>query len=456
MTLNDELFGVRVVGWATAIAIVLLVGLAHIGLRWWIRWRVRAAEKMRGTVDGETPRARYWLIRGLKEAGPALALLLWIYGLYFAIAEVMEGWSLAREGLPILKAARGIAAVIALAWLMMRIGRTLEAMLYAKASRTKRKWDNVFALFAARTLRMTAPLVAIILGVPALSVTPRMERVVENAVSLLLIGVITMVTLQLLSVMTRLILRRYDMQVSDNRRARAMHTQVSVLRRIIASIVVLFAVASMLMVFDPVRHFGTAILASAGVAGVIIGFAAQKTIAMLLAGLQIALTQPIRIDDVVIVENEWGKIEEITLTYVVVAIWDLRRLVLPITYFVEKPFQNWTRVSADLLGSVFLQVDYQVPIDALRAELKRILEISPLWDRKVCVLQVTDLKEHTVELRALASARDAGQSWDLRCDVREKLIAFIQKNYPESLPRLRAHIEERRFVEQHVDKRASA
>jgi small-conductance mechanosensitive channel len=191
-----------------------------------------------------------------------------------------------------------------------------------------------------------------------------------------------------------------------------------------------------------VRQFGTAIIASAGVAGIIVGFAAQKSIATLLAGFQIALTQPIRIDDVVIVENEWGRIEEITLTYVVVSIWDLRRLVLPITYFIEKPFQNWTRTSADILGTVFIHVDYSAPLDELRAELTRILEASPLWDRKVAVLQVTDAKERTLEVRALASARDASAAWDLRCEVREKLIAYLQKNHPGSLPRLRARMED--------------
>jgi len=163
----------------------------------------------------------------------------------------------------------------------------------------------------------------------------------------------------------------------------------------------------------------------------------------LLGGFQIALTQPIRLDDVVIVENEWGKIEDITLTYVVVRVWDLRRLVVPITYFIEQPFQNWTRSSADILGTVFLYVDYTVPLDALRAEFTRILAASRYWDGKVNVLQVTDAKEHTLELRALASAADASLSWDLRCEIREKLVAFVQQTYPDSLPRLRASLDAR-------------
>jgi small-conductance mechanosensitive channel len=195
------------------------------------------------------------------------------------------------------------------------------------------------------------------------------------------------------------------------------------------------------MVFDQVRSLGASVLASAGVLSIIIGFAAQRTIANLFAGFQLALTQPIRLDDVVIVENEWGRIEEVTLTYVVVRIWDMRRLIVPLSYFIEKPFQNWTRSRSDLLGTVFIHADYTIPVDAVREELKRIVAQSSLWDGQVCVLQVTNATERTVELRALASAPDASKAWDLRCEIREKLIAFVQQNFPESLPRLRAEVE---------------
>jgi small-conductance mechanosensitive channel len=246
---------------------------------------------------------------------------------------------------------------------------------------------------------------------------------------------------QFVDAMAQLVLSRYSLNVADNREARGVYTQVMVLKKIAVGVIAVFAIASMLMVFQSVRQLGTAMIASAGVAGIVIGFAAQKSLGTLLAGFQIAMTQPIRIDDVVIVEGEWGRIEEITLTYVVVCIWDLRRLVVPITYFIEKPFQNWTRTSAEILGSVFLQVDYGVPVDAVRQELTRILESSSNWDRKVNVLQVTDAKERTLELRALASSSDASKSWDLRCEMREKLVAFIQKNYPGSLPRLRTTFE---------------
>jgi small-conductance mechanosensitive channel len=200
-------------------------------------------------------------------------------------------------------------------------------------------------------------------------------------------------------------------------------------------------VASILMLFQAVRHVGASLLASAGIAGIIAGVAAQKTLSNFFAGFQIALAQPIRQDDVVIVEGEWGRIEEITLTYVVVHIWDDRRMVLPLSYFIEKPFQNWTRVSAQLLGSVFVWVDYSFPVEEGRKALKEIIEPHPLWDKRFWNLQVSDATEKTMQLRVLATAADSSKAWDLRCAIREQFIAFIQKNHPQSLPRVRAELD---------------
>jgi small-conductance mechanosensitive channel len=185
---------------------------------------------------------------------------------------------------------------------------------------------------------------------------------------------------------------------------------------------------------------GASLLASAGIASVVIGFAAQKSLSNLIAGFQIAFTQPLRLDDVVIVEKEWGRVEEITLTYVVVRIWDLRRLVLPITYFIEKPFENWTRTSSDILGTVFLYADYSANVEAVRNELTRVLKGAPLWDGKVGLLQVTNTSEKTIELRALMSARDASDAFDLRCLVRESLVAFLQRETPQALPKNRVDV----------------
>ena len=194
--------------------------------------------------------------------------------------------------------------------------------------------------------------------------------------------------------------------------------------------------------FDSIRQIGIGLFASAGVAGIIIGLSAQKVVGALLAGVQIAITQPFRIDDAVLVENEWGWIEEINLTYVVIRIWDKRRLILPSTYFLEKPFQNWTRNSADIVGSVFIYTDYTVPFDELRKELDRLLEETELWDKKAKVLQVTDAKESSVEIRILVSAKNSPTTWDLRVFIREKMIAFLQENYPESLPKTRIKIHD--------------
>lgn len=232
-------------------------------------------------------------------------------------------------------------------------------------------------------------------------------------------------------------LEKYDTSEEDNLKSRKFHTQFNILERIIVFLIVLISIGLILMLFEEVRRIGISLFASAGITGVIIGFAAQRIIAAVLAGLQIAITQPIRIDDVVIIENEWGRIEEITLTYVVVNIWDKRRLIVPTTYFFEKPFQNWTRTTSEIMGTVYIYTDYNVPIDALRNELTRLLESSDLWDKKVNVLQVTDAKEKSIEIRALVSAKDSGAAWDLRVYVREKLIEFIQKNYPECLPKTR-------------------
>ena len=236
---------------------------------------------------------------------------------------------------------------------------------------------------------------------------------------------------------------RYLINIPDNLNARKVLTQVRVIERILVVLVVMISFSTFLMTFDKIRQFGTSLLASAGIVGVILGFAAQKSIATFFAGLQIAITQPIRIDDVVIVENEWGWIEEINLTYIVVRIWDLRRLIVPPSYFIDKPFQNWTRTSASILGTVFIYADYKAPIQSIRNELKRILDNTDLWDKEVCNLQVTNATSQTIEIRALMSASTSPIAWDLRCLVREKLITFLQENFPESLPRYRIEMERR-------------
>ncbi len=435
--------GVELRTWITGGAIVLLVAIAHVALGWWTRRRERK-NRDKPLAPGESGTTRYWIARGLSDAVPPIAFMLWLHGLHLALTTLVVDYpetAWITRGVVLLNWVRGAGTLLGLAWLLSRFARTIDSLLRSFATRSEAGWDDVMLPFAGKSLRLVLPMLALILGTPALVVSADAESLIQNAVSLLLVGTIAVILIQFVNAMAQLVLRRYRMDVADNRRARGVYTQVTVLKKIAITVIVLFAIASMLMVFESVRQLGTAMLASAGVAGIVIGFAAQKSLATLLAGFQIAMTQPIRIDDVVIVEGEWGRIEEITLTYVVVRVWDLRRLILPITYFIEKPFQNWTRTSSDILGTVYLHVDYDVPVDALRQELTRILESSRLWDRKVNVLQVTDARERTLELRALASAADAGSAWDLRCEVREKLVAFVQQRFPGSLPRLRASLE---------------
>jgi small-conductance mechanosensitive channel len=441
-----EFFGVRLSVIVLSLVVLALVAIAHAVLGWWMRGRARRGERTAETTpEGGRLTAR-WLSRALREAVPPLALMVWVHGFHVAIT-LLIGEVDRLETADQLRAALGwgygAAVLLALVWLLTRAGRLIESMLVSMAARSETVWDDVLMPFAGRAARRLLPLVALVIGAPALVIPPAMAHLFRTATSLVLIAAVGFVLYQLVDALATVVLRRHRLDAADNLQARAIHTQVLVLRRVAIAVLTIFTLASMLMVFESVRQFGASILASAGIAGIIVGFAAQRSIATLLAGFQIAMTQPIRVDDVVIVENEWGRIEEITLTYVVVRIWDLRRLVLPISYFIERPFQNWTRTSAELLATVFLHVDYTAPLDAIRGELTRVLAASTAWDGKVNVLQVTDAKERTLEIRALASAADASLAWDLRCEVREKLVTFLQRHHPECLPRLRGTLEAR-------------
>jgi small-conductance mechanosensitive channel len=292
-----------------------------------------------------------------------------------------------------------------------------------------------------RNLRRPARFLGVVVGLNIAVAFIEVSKRVAGNLSILFESLIYVfggwALIELTDVVSDLVRDRYKLSKENNLTERKIITQFQYIKRVVSVVVFIVAVAFILLQFDKVRELGTGLLTSAGVAGIIIGLAAQKSIANLLAGFQLAFTQPIRIDDVVIVENEWGKIEEITLTYVVVRIWDERRLVVPLNYFNEKPFQNWTRSSSQLLAYVFLYTDYRVSVDALRQKFTDLLEGNPLWDNRVNVVQVTNADRHTMEIRALASARNASEAWDLRCQVREGLITFIQKEYPESLPRTR-------------------
>ncbi len=278
----------------------------------------------------------------------------------------------------------------------------------------------------------------------ALGATPLQGRALQAMQHLLHVGVVACLTWLLVRAVAageRAILRNHPIEVADNLAARRIQTQTRVLSRVLMGAIVLFGVAVVLLTFPQVRQVGKTLLASAGIVGLVAGIAARPVFGNLIAGLQIALTQPIRLDDVVIVEGEWGRIEEIGSSYVVVRIWDERRMVVPLSWFIENPFQNWTRRSADLLGTAFLWLDYRTPVAAVRAELERICHEAQLWDGRVCVTQVTETSEHAIQVRLLVSARNSGDAFDLRCIVRERMIDFLTREHPYALPRLRAEIE---------------
>ncbi len=327
---------------------------------------------------------------------------------------------------------------------LVTFGVIFAAFLFIRR-RMKSSYGDVVVLsisHLSRPLLFLGVILAVRFGsilIPTAHTTAR--ETVSHGVAIGIIIAVMWLAAKLADILNDIIIARFDITNADNLRARKVYTQLKVLKRIIIIIVCFIGIASILMTFERVRQLGAGLMASAGVIGIIVGVAAQKTLHTFITGIQIAMTQPIRIDDVVIVENEWGRIEEITLTYVVVKIWDQRRLIVPITYFIDQPFQNWTRVTADILGTVFIYADYTIPVPQVRDKLKEIAEQSPLWDKKVCVLQVTNATEKTVELRALVSAANASAAWELRCYVREKLIEFIKSQYPQALPKMRAQFD---------------
>jgi small-conductance mechanosensitive channel len=286
--------------------------------------------------------------------------------------------------------------------------------------------------------RLALLILAMIIAIPVAPVPPETAALLTRLMAVAVIGLIGWGLIIALHIAADLYLRRFRLDVDDNLLARKHNTQVRVLSRTIDVLLVMLTLGAALMTIPAVRQYGISLFASAGVAGIIAGLAARPVLSNLMAGVQLAMTQPIRLFDAVVVENEHGTIEEITSTYVIVKLWDWRRMIVPLTYFIEKPFQNWTREASALIGTVMIYVDYRAPVGIIREKFHEILKQSDnKWDEKVASLQVTDLKEGTMELRCLMSARSGTQTFDLRCEVREKLIDFLQKEHPEALPRSR-------------------
>lgn len=325
------------------------------------------------------------------------------------------------------------------------VGRLLKYLVFGSLNAYTRRKPVLLAQSVARHLSQPSawffPVLVLSFVLPLTGLEDRPQEVTRRLVETALLITFAWGLVKTVDVIQDLVEDHYRLAEVDNLRVRKLFTQLQFVKKLAVTLIVFVAVALILMSFATVRKIGTGLLTSAGIASVIVGFAAQRSIGNLLAGFQIAFTQPIRLDDVLVVEGEWGRVEEITFTYVVLRIWDERRLVLPLNYFIEKPFQNWTRSTSQLLGTVFLYTDYTVPVDIIRRELQRFVESQPLWDRRVCVLQVTDSKERTLELRCLVSASNASRAFDLRCAVREHLVTFIQHHHPEALPKTRSVIE---------------
>jgi len=319
----------------------------------------------------------------------------------------------------------------------------LMALLKPIVRRTSWGVDGRILDHARRPTRLLFPLLAAQAALPqARERAGWSGALTGHLLSLLLIGACAWLAIGVLRAAAEEVQATHRIDVSDNLEARRLRTQTVVLQRVLSTFVIVVALGVALTTFPLARQVGASVLASAGIAGLAVGIAARPVLENLIGGLQLALSQPVRLDDVVVVEGEWGRIEEITATYVVVRIWDERRLVLPFSKFISEPFQNWTRESADILGTVIVHADYAVPVQAVRDHLQSFVEQDEEWDGRVCGLQVTGATEHTVELRALVSAADAGKAWNLRCRVREELIGFLQREHAAALPRTRVALQQ--------------
>jgi small-conductance mechanosensitive channel len=308
--------------------------------------------------------------------------------------------------------------------------------------RTHSVLDRSVALHCSAPLRLIFPLLGLDVVLPSLKIPVAVSDPLRHVIALLLIGGVAALCIRTLRVAEDLLVEHFRIDVPDNLMARRVRTQFDVFRRVVSFAVFVIALGIALTTFDWAKTIGTSVLASAGIVGLAASLAARPTIENLVAGLQIALSEPIRLEDVVVANGEWGRIEEITTTYVVVRTWDLRRVILPLSYFIQTPFENWTRRTADLLAYVYLYLDYTMPIAPLRDEFTRILNSSRRWDQQVNVLQISDASEHTIQVRALMSAADSSLAWDLRCEVREGLLNFVQQHYPQCLPRNRNELAE--------------
>ena len=392
---------------------------------------------------------RYWRNGILFALRRALTGIFIFTGAFFAAVPILPHIGFAVGGFPTFAVAAKVAGLgyfAALLGFCLRIVRLIQRHLVTLTGRSPSRWyDGAFPV-VGKALQYNVLLGAALATVYILQLPDFIQKAAYQIVSTAGIIANTILAIQAVSAVESMMTSRSEALQFDAYKRRRFETSNQMIRRLLVFILIVVGIAATLLNFQPVRQIGTGLLASAGVAGVIAGLAAQKSLSTIIAGLQVAITQPIRIDDHVIVEGEWGIIEEITLTYVVVRVWDQRRLIAPITYFLEKPFQNWTRSSSDLIGVVFLYVDFVVPVEEIRKEARRIVEQSKIWDRRVFAFQVTDFRSDSVEIRILATAGSAPEAFDLRCEIREQLLSFLQSHYPNSFPKVRNSLMRNRPV----------
>ena len=373
-------------------------------------------------------------------------LWIWACGMYTLTAWHLStlfdpllgaGWATPPRQISMLK----VISVLAISSLVGRLIYVSNRRLRALAAGDSSHWESVVAVLCADALQVGIPLVTTIFVLSRLSLPKFVlenSRDIINAIVILAAGYLACRQVNLAA---EKIIQVHKIRGGVDLRSRALYTEVSALRRAILCVIIFMTLAIALIFCAPLRHVGTSLLASAGIFTVIAGVAVQRSFGHLFAGFQLALTQPILLDDIVVVEGEFGKIEEIALAYIVVQLWDQRRLIVPINYFLEKPFENWTRRSQDVLGTVYLHFDYHLPINELREEFYRYIETHPAWDKRKKALVVTDAKETSMQIRVLVSAADPDKLWSLRCDVREALISFVQGKHPEHLVKTRVAVQ---------------
>ena len=331
-----------------------------------------------------------------------------------------------------------LAVSFVMAWLLVKA--VLVAVRWLGRFRWK-TWIEAGLGAVDAPLLLGLPAAALMAVLPMTRLPEATAGLLRHAASVGVIVAVGWLVIAITVVARRVVEARYQMDVADNYFARSVNTKFRVLTRVFILLVTVVTTGAALMTFPSIRTVGAGLLASAGVAGLIVGLAARPFIETALASIQIALTQPIKLDDVLIIEGEWGKVEEIRSTYVVVRIWDDRRLIVPLTHFISHPFQNWTRRNADITGVVTVSVDYRTPVDAVREAMKPVVENHPKWDKRFWNMQITEADHRGMTLRLLCTAADASAAWELRCDLREALIGWLNENHPESLPRVRAELD---------------